>query len=177
MEATPRRCWPTVKCWWPEVSITARVNQWPMRNRYHPARGAWRSLSRLIAPRSYHTATLLQNGKVLMSGRRRRTLMVASPVNSSAELYDSEAALTPSIMLPFSFDSTIWISSIAILTRQDSRDGRQSLITALLATRRAIDSCSRGFLSITGVSGARLLRLSPVFSRLRTKARLLRVHA
>ena len=51
---------------------------------YDPARGAWKLVDHLADAREGHTATLLNNGKVLVAGGFARP----SGYLSSAELYD-----------------------------------------------------------------------------------------
>ncbi|CAN5239521.1 hypothetical protein BH18ACI2_BH18ACI2_01120 [soil metagenome] len=60
---------------------------------YNPATGTWSYTSRLIAAREYHTATLLQNGKVLVAGGVDGIYDL--PIfHRSAELYDPAITAT-----------------------------------------------------------------------------------
>jgi len=49
---------------------------------YDPASGTWTVTGRLHKPRNYHTATLLENGMVVVAGGLKLT------VNKPTELYD-----------------------------------------------------------------------------------------
>jgi N-acetylneuraminic acid mutarotase len=58
---------------------------------YDPSTGAWSPTGDLNVPRSWHSATLLQNGKVLVAGGLQYDGSNPSGVSSSAELYDPAA--------------------------------------------------------------------------------------
>lgn len=51
---------------------------------YNPSTGKWKAATSMKAPRTFHTATLLANGKVLVTGGDNST----NGILSSAELYD-----------------------------------------------------------------------------------------
>src|SRR5262249_9358289 len=55
---------------------------------YNPATGLWAATGVMTTNRSHHTATLLQNGKVLVAGGATRSYNSFSNALSSAELYD-----------------------------------------------------------------------------------------
>jgi N-acetylneuraminic acid mutarotase len=55
---------------------------------YDPASGTWTATGGLTTPRDFHTATLLPNGKVLVTGGENHTNLGGTVVLASAELYD-----------------------------------------------------------------------------------------
>ena len=50
---------------------------------YHPSSGSWETTGQMIQPRSYHSATLLADGRVLVAAG-----WIGSPVINTAEIYD-----------------------------------------------------------------------------------------
>ena len=55
---------------------------------YNPATGRWTPTGSMTTARTGHTATLLQNGQVLVAGGEGTCVNVSCPVLSSAELYN-----------------------------------------------------------------------------------------
>jgi hypothetical protein len=55
---------------------------------YSPATGTWSATGSMATARSDHTATLLQNGQVLVAGGQGTCVNVSCPALSSAELYN-----------------------------------------------------------------------------------------
>jgi N-acetylneuraminic acid mutarotase len=81
---------------------------------YNPATGAWSSAGNMLAARMAMTATLLTNGKVLISGGQT----AASDALSSAELYDPVAktfSLTGRMITPRSDHTATLLSNGLVL--------------------------------------------------------------
>ena len=63
-----RHCFRTVRFWWREVQAADQS----LQELYDPATGTWSVTGGLVTDRSGHTATLLQNGQVLVGGGMER---------------------------------------------------------------------------------------------------------
>jgi hypothetical protein len=84
---------------------------------YDPATGIWSSTGSLGIPRYYHTATLLPNGKVLVTGGEGIGFIVLS----SAELYDPGLGFVPSWQPLLTTVSPFFLPSGSELTASGSR--------------------------------------------------------
>jgi hypothetical protein len=75
----------------PEISVTYNVVPfYSSAELYNPASGTWALTGPMNNPRSDHTATLLQNGQVLVGGGYSGDNLTQSPITDS-ELYDPVA--------------------------------------------------------------------------------------
>ena len=82
---------------------------------YDPASGSWTATDSLDSPRDLHTATLLFNGRVLVSGGR---LNSGEDVLGSAELYNYTQLLYPQLALGGGFEV------VFLATNQSRKDWR-----------------------------------------------------
>ena len=88
---TRRRCCRMGRCWWP-AARTIPDHRVATAELYDPASGSWTATDNLIPARCNHTATLLRNGKVLVSGgdSSRGILRRADLYKSAPEALDIE---------------------------------------------------------------------------------------
>ncbi len=83
-----RRHWGMGKCWWPGVTMSVAVLS-AMAEIYDPASGSWLATSNMIFARMFHTATLLNDGRVLVAGGRDYN----GSILTTSELYDPTSGI------------------------------------------------------------------------------------
>jgi Kelch motif protein/galactose oxidase-like protein len=93
---------------------------------YDPSTGRWRSTGSMSVPRTYFTATLLRNGKVLVTGGESASGGSLPGATATAELYDPSTgswSITGSMAFPRSFHTATLLPNGKVLVAGGATPG------------------------------------------------------